>query len=348
MKINEKDITKIVKESVLRLLQETNRIQPWKGNPLQIDPNWADVRKRDEELAAQLGDKKAPKRSAVKNYGDIKNGSVEDMIISHYQDEISKNAVERAKGKTGTSFISQEQLKYEPETVRNVLSAAGMEIGLRGKTFSFGNKKLPPSTMIVNITSSFGCPSQKNCAFRDICYAKKLVSKYGRNAELRDMRNQFTFPYLTTREILKLLELYIEFAPIRIHDIRISEAGDFQTQEQVDFCDKIAGHLKAKYGINTTVYTNAVNLDFSNVKNMIINASNMAVKGADRYFLARPKSFMANIPATNKVSVRKVGNKEEPFFRCCGDCHICRFCYNTREQNGETGEVLTRVYEKIH
>ena len=97
MKINEKDITKIVKESVLRLLQETNRIQPWKGNPLQIDPNWADVRKRDEELAAQLGDKKAPKRSAVKNYGDIKNGSVEDMIISHYQDEISKNAVERAK-----------------------------------------------------------------------------------------------------------------------------------------------------------------------------------------------------------------------------------------------------------
>ena len=348
MKINEKDITKIIKESVLRQLQETNRIQPWKGNSLQIDPNWADVRKRDEELAAQLGDKKVPKRSAVKNYGDIKNGSVEDMIISHYQDEISKNAVERAKEKTGTSFISQEQLKYEPETVRNVLSAAGMEIGLRGKTFSFGNKKLPPSIMIVNITSSFGCPSQENCAFRDICYAKKLVSKYGRNAELRDMRNQFTFPYLTTREILKLLELYIEFAPIRIHDIRISEAGDFQTQEQIDFCDKIAGHLKAKYGINTTVYTNAVNLDFSNVKNMIINASNMAVKGADRYFLARPKSFMANIPATNKVSVRKVGNKEEPFFRCCGDCHICHFCYNTREENGETGEVLTRVYEKIH
>ena len=82
MKINEKDITKIVKESVLRLLQETNRIQPWKGNPLQIDPNWADVRKRDEELAAQLGDKKAPKRSAVKNYGDIKNGSVEEVIIN--------------------------------------------------------------------------------------------------------------------------------------------------------------------------------------------------------------------------------------------------------------------------
>ena len=106
--------------------------------------------------------------------------------------------------------------------------------------------------------------------------------------------------------------------------------------------------MKAKYGINTTVYTNAVNLDFSNVKNMIINASNMAVKGADRYFLARPDSFMANIPATNKVSVRKVGNKEEPFFRCCGDCHICHFCYNTREQNGETGGVLTRVYEKIH
>ena len=254
MKFNEENIRKIAKESISRLLQETNRIQPWKGNPLQIDPDWGEVRKRDKELAAQLGDgKKGVNKSTIKNYGDFKAGSIEDRIINHYQDEISKNAVERAKQKTGTSFITQDQLKYEPETVRNVLGAAGMEIGLKGKTFSFGNKKLPPSTMIINLTSSFGCPSQENCAVRDICYAKKLVAKYGRNAELRDMRNQYTFPYLTPREILKLLELYIEFAPARIHDIRISEAGDFQTQEQVDFCDKIAGHLKAKYGINTTV-----------------------------------------------------------------------------------------------
>ena len=348
MKISEKDIKKIVKESVIRVLNETNKIRPWKGNSLQIDPDWGDVRKRNGELAAQFGEK-AGKDDIAKKYGDIAPFGYEKKIINKYQDDVSKEAQRRAIEKTGSQYVGLDTFKHEPESIKKALGENGLEIGIHGKTFSFGNSKLPPSTMIINITSAFECPSQDNCSARDICYPKK-TTKVGRlSPELRDLRNEHTFPYLTGREILKLLELYIELAPIKIHDIRISEAGDFRSQEEIDFCDKIAGHLKAKYGINTTVYTNAIKLDFSNVKNMIINASSPIIRGADRYFLWRPLGFMANIPATNKVEYRTLKNGDkEPFFRCCGDCYMCRFCYNTREQNGETGPVLTRVYVKQH
>ena len=352
MKIKEEELKKIIKESVVKvILNETNKIRPWKGNDLQVDPDWGDVRKREEEMAAQFGEK--PNRDSItKKYGKIASGSYQDKLLKKYQKEISKNAKDRAIADKGTKYIASDEVwrgEKPHKSIQEKLGENGLEVGISGKVFGFGNSKLPPSTMIVNITSAFNCPSQKNCSARNICYAKKPGKMGWENSEMRDIRNEYTLPYLSGREILKLLEMYIELAPIKIHDIRISEAGDFRNQNEIDFCDKIAGHLKAKYGINTTVYTNAIHLDFSNVKNMIINASSKLVKGADRLFLWRTKEFMANVPATNKVEYKKLENGEEiPFFRCCGDCHICRFCYNTREENGETDDEITRVFIEKH
>ena len=345
MKISEKDIKKMVKESVIRVLSETNKIRPWKGDRKQIDPDWGEERQNMKDYAAQYGEK-MNRRSLADQYGNV--GGLGKQVINRYQKELTQKAQEKAIGETGSKYIGFDELKKTNipiELIRNKLSENGFEIGIVGKTFSFGNSKLPPSTMIINITSARNCPSMKNCKVKNKlgnCYGQEIYP----DVLLRNMRNEFTLPYLSGNDILKLLELYIENAPIKIHDIRISEDGDFRNQGEVNFCDKIAGHLKAKYGISTTVYTNAITLDFSGVKNMIINASSKAIRGATRYFIATPESVMANIPATNEVSYRiDARGKREPFFRCCGDCYICRFCYNTREENGETDPEPTTVYE---
>ena len=48
------------------------------------------------------------------------------------------------------------------------------------QVFSYGNKKLPKETLIVNITSAQNCPSDKLvfCKLSKICYAKKCERIY--------------------------------------------------------------------------------------------------------------------------------------------------------------------------
>lgn len=76
---------------------------------------------------------------------------------------------------------------------------------------------------------------------------------------------------LTVKEILQLLDIYIKNAPIRIKTIRLSESGDFKSQEVVDFCEKMARHMEAKYGIRTACYTHQP-FDFTKCTSMIVNS----------------------------------------------------------------------------
>lgn len=48
------------------------------------------------------------------------------------------------------------------------------------QVFSYGNRKLPSHTLIVNITSAKNCPSEKLgfCVCSKVCYAKKCERIY--------------------------------------------------------------------------------------------------------------------------------------------------------------------------
>lgn len=48
------------------------------------------------------------------------------------------------------------------------------------QVFSYGNRKLPAETLIVNITSAQNCPSDKLgfCEISSVCYAKKCERIY--------------------------------------------------------------------------------------------------------------------------------------------------------------------------
>ena len=63
-----------------------------------------------------------------------------------------------------------------------------------GQVFSYGNKKLPESTMIVNLTSAQNCPAKQLglCLVPDVCYAQKgeELSLFAMQIEDQDILNE--------------------------------------------------------------------------------------------------------------------------------------------------------------
>ena len=341
-------------------LNETAKIRPWtdadftKANPYQIkDVNFSAIKQADDEYNKAHGLSKTKGVNTAKSkYGDA--DPIPRSKIDTLQSDLTKKIQKRYMDATGreTPVIPGEELgTIGGNKLKELLKDNGLLLTISGKSFAYGNTKLPEDTMIVNLTSAWNCPSIEagECPFGKDCYARG-TELYSKPAQQRNLRMQNAYKYLTAKEILKLVEAYIEAAPVRIKKIRISEDGDFPDQQTVDFCDKLAGHLKAKYGITTTAYT-ARNLDFSNVKHMLINGSNYNVKNCTRYFKAIPEKRWELVPeglVLEPYSVDippQVLNTENGTFKCHCDCRKCNFCYQTKEENGEPEDKTISVAE---
>ena len=335
------------------LVNETNAIRPWekkdyeKVNPFQV----GDV--SDEAY------RNAPEGSDNAFKEPIRQGEIDD-----YQRELTQRIRQRSNttqqpikdyyrefnnlgryNAIGNDTFAKWSDKANACKVNDVnLKKGWLDTSVRGSVFSYGNKKLPRNTMIFNLTTAMNCPS-KLCKFFDTCYAKAGDNK-NINPALSGLRNQFMLKYITIKEFLKLIEMYIEYAPMRIKRIRLSESGDFSTQQQVDVAKKLAAHLKKKYNIDTVVYT-AQPFDFSG-NELIVNASNEKVIGADRYFYARDlKTFNEmGIDMTEDLKIKYMEDGQ-PYYMCPCECRKCNFCYRTRQENGENSEKLTIVWEKL-
>ena len=338
------------------LLKETAKIRPWtdadygKANPYQIkDADFAAMKQADDEYNKEhglTGDKKV--NTAKKKYGIAV--PIPQKNIDAIQSDLTDKVQQRYKDATGReeATIPYEELgSVGGDKIKAELKKNGLALEIAGKSFAYGNQKLPESTMIVNLTSAWNCPSIEagECAFGKSCYARK--AEYKPAPQLRNLRMQNAYKYLTAKEIIKLVEAYIEGAPVRIKNIRISEDGDFPDQQTVDFCDKLAGHLEAKYGIKTVAYTARV-LDYSNVKNMIINASNYKIANPTRYFKAIPVKRWQQVPEGLVLEPydadipQQVLDTQNGTFKCHCDCRKCNFCYNRRQENGEPeGNAIT-------
>lgn len=335
------------------LVNETNAIRPWgkndyeKVNPFQV----GDVSDEAYRNAPEGSD------NAFKN--PIRQGEIDD-----YQRELTQRIRQRSNttqqpikdyyrefnnlgryNAIGNDTFAKWSDKANSCKANDVnLKKGWLDTSIRGSVFSYGNKKLPRNTMIFNLTTAMNCPS-KLCKFFDTCYAKAGDNK-NINPALSGLRNQFMLKYITIKELLKLIEMYIEYAPMRIKRIRLSESGDFSTQKQVDVAKKLAAHLKKKYNIDTVVYT-AQPFDFSG-NELIVNASNEKVIGADRYFYARDlKTFNEmGIDMTEDLKIKYMEDGQ-PYYMCPCECRKCNFCYCTRQENGENSEKLTIVWEKL-
>lgn len=337
----------ILSENQFKKLFETNKIRRWvdkdKKN-VQIpkdEIDFVNIRKSDNEYnktfhltgndkVDRLANLRQPKRSVQKE-------------IDKLQGEITKNLQQRQLDKGESIIQSVDDMQIHKNALKK-LKNNGIELEIKGKVFSYGNQKLPPSTMIINLTSAFDCPSTHCPLKANGCYANDIENQYA-DYELRNLRNSVTFDKLTVKEILQLLDAYIQGSTVKIDTIRISESGDFKSQEVVDFCEKMARHLEAKYGIRTVCYTRQ-RFDFTNCKAMMVNSSlpRNIIKGATRNYLVIPKESFDKIEDGLNYNPKLKTNT----FKCHCDCYACNFCYNTKEENGEDPNLRTNVYVAFH
>lgn len=189
----------------------------------------------------------------------------------------------------------------------------------KGQAFTYGNSKLPKSTLIVNLSSAENCPSRKRglCEIEDKCYARRCERIYP-NYKKKNLIVEEWFNSASDEDIIDLMDAYIEDAPVKITQCRLNEAGDFRDQKQVRQMNRVAKHFKKTRGIQTYTYTHRSDLDFSKADSIVVNGSRPDVKGAVREYKCLPR---------REYDQMKIGKGE---YKCPGNCKLCNACTSNR------------------
>lgn len=189
------------------------------------------------------------------------------------------------------------------------------KVRLRDVLGDEGNLKIPSTTAIFNMSSAHDCPSRKlgKCkAIVDgkcVCYAIRSENS-SRPCVLPFRRRQQAYWEAVSAE-----EFCVEFLAIcatktkPFTALRFNEAGDFHSQACVDKAEKIARILKP-YGIVCYAYTSRDDLDYSDVRDMVISGSNFSKEGISNIFAI--------------IDCKE--NKPKGFGICPMNCRICDRC----------------------
>jgi len=179
------------------------------------------------------------------------------------------------------------------------------------KLFSFGNRKLPSTTMVFNITAATDCKSDSlnlcQLANSNACYAKKAERMY--KAVLPYRRKQAEFWDRCTAQSF-VTELLQNKGKRKIKHLRLNEAGDFRSQKDILKAEKIAKMLKM-HGIQTYCYTARKDLDFSKCNTLVVNGSGFMVHNSFTVFPRKTD--------LTKLTGTKI---------CARNCRICNMCMN--------------------
>jgi len=176
--------------------------------------------------------------------------------------------------------------------------------------FSFGNKKLPKSTLIFNLCAASDCPSSAlgMCQVGNRCYAKQAEVQWTAALRYR-RRQQILFNELTVSELVGAFKGAILHRSERdepVKYIRFSEAGDFKNQYEVDKLTSIFYLLKQwKPALSIYGYTARRDLHF-------LGLSEVATVNGSGFMLDN------DFEAVEEV-------KEEDLV-CPGDCRGCDLC----------------------
>jgi len=176
-----------------------------------------------------------------------------------------------------------------------------------GKLFTWGNKKLPKTTAIFNMTPATTCPSNQLglCQLKEPnkkCYAM-VAEKMYKNALSHRLRQLDFWSTCTAQGFVN--QLIGEKKRKHLLKLRFNEAGDFVSQNSVVKAEEVARILAEEHNVITYCYTARKDLDFTIRKHLIINGSNFMV---DNNF----KVIYKGQPAGNIV--------------CPQDCRVCAMC----------------------
>jgi len=157
-----------------------------------------------------------------------------------------------------------------------------------------GNTKIPNTTAIFNMSSATDCPSRLRgiCKAvidgKNICYAKKSEREYRPNVLPFRRRQTGYWLTITPEKFVSHFLIINATKRDKFDKIRLNEAGDFHSQACVDKAEKIARLLK-KFDITVYCYTSRHDLEFKNVRTLVVNGSNFQKAGVINEFKMVPK-----------------------------------------------------------
>lgn len=177
-----------------------------------------------------------------------------------------------------------------------------------------GNMKLPSQTAIFNMETATGCSSKKlglcKAASQGAsCYALKAEKLYPQVLPFR-MRQAKLWKNITAEDFaFQFLSINL-LKKNKFTACRFNESGDFTNQASVDKAEKIARILK-RHGIKTYCYTSRSDLNFKNVRDLIISGSNFKKEGIKNIF---------------KIVKDVKKDKPQGYGVCAMNCRICSRC----------------------
>jgi len=197
---------------------------------------------------------------------------------------------------------------------------------------SRGNRKLPRTTAILNLCSATDCPSRarglcriaqdaesrrtQGLPARD-CYALKAERAYPAVLPYRRRQDDIT-SRATGDDIAAAVLSLSSRSRYPVNALRVSEAGDFRGQDDVQRVEDAARALK-RHGIAVYCYTARADLDYRDCVALTVNGSGF-----------RPNGGGGNTFAAVAVPSRASGPV------CPGDCTSCRICVR---RHGKTVQV---------
>lgn len=192
--------------------------------------------------------------------------------------------------------------------------------------FSIGNSKLGKDTLIINMTSATDCPSRAAglCSLGSKCYAMKAERIYPQVLPFRRRQAQQwdqETPEQIAESIMKAVTQSIKSHgpgskkpdPSKVISyVRVSEAGDFRSQADVEKLTKVAELLYDEvifYG-----YTARKDLNYTGIGgSLVLNGTNFMI---DNTFVPAPTATVA-------LKMITPGPRE---FVCQGNCPTCNHC----------------------
>ena len=180
---------------------------------------------------------------------------------------------------------------------------------------SFGNSKLPKTTMIFNMGAAHDCPSDALglCENSKICYAKQAERQYHKTCTLYRRRQESIWKKYSEEQLAEAFVKILKAKRIKVDAFRFNESGDFWSQECVDKLDKIAFELWVSCGVDSYGYTARKDLDFSKVGFLHVLGSNFLLHGEFRT-VDHPSGYHPICPGDCKSS----GSENRPCTLCQG------------------------------
>ena len=162
---------------------------------------------------------------------------------------------------------------------------------------SQGNLKIGKDTLIFNMNPAKFCPSEKLglCPHANICYAKKAEKMYPSVLPFRMRQANFWINCNAETFAAEITEIVNRKKTV-IKYLRISESGDFESQNDINKLSKIANLLKGTIKLYT--YTARKDLNFTGISdNLTVNGSNFMINNA---FIITTDLNKVNCPADCK------------------------------------------------